>query len=96
VASEELDAEAMLDVGLLDHLVLPGQLDKTAEGLALHIAGLAPLAVRAMKTLIHQVASGTLDPVHARQLVENCAKSEDLQEGFAAQREKRKPRFSGR
>ena len=96
VASEELDAEAMLDVGLLDHLVLPGQLDKTAEELALHIAGLAPLAVRAMKTLIHQVASGTLDPVHARQLVENCAKSEDLQEGFAAQREKRKPRFSGR
>ncbi|MEJ2531610.1 MAG: enoyl-CoA hydratase-related protein [Halioglobus sp.] len=96
VASEELDAEAMLDVGLLDHLVLPGQLDQTAEELALHIAGLAPLAVRAMKTLIHQVASGTLDPVHARQLVNNCTESEDLKEGFAAQREKRKPRFSGR
>lgn len=96
VASEELDAEAMLDVGLLDHLVLPVQLEKTAEELAHHIAGLAPLSVRAMKTLIHQVASGTLDPVQTRQLVDACADSEDLQEGFAAQREKRKPRFSGR
>ena len=96
VASEELDAEAMLNIGLLDHLVLPGQLEKTAEELAHHIASLAPLAVRAMKSLIHQVASGTLDPVNARQLVDACAESEDLQEGFAAQREKRKPRFSGR
>ena len=96
VASEELDAEAMLDIGLLDHLVLPAQLDKTAEELANHIAGLAPLAVRAMKSLIHQLSSGTLDPGHARQLVNDCVESEDLQEGFAAQREKRKPRFSGR
>lgn len=96
VASEELDAEAMLEVGLLDHLVLPGQLEKTAEEMAQHIAGLAPLAVRAMKSLIQQAASGGFDPQLARQLVDSCAESEDLQEGFAAQREKRKPRFSGR
>ena len=96
VASEELDSEAMLEVGLLDHVVLPVQLEKTVEDLAHHIAGLAPLAVRAMKTLIHQVAAGDVDPDHARRLVEACAQSEDQQEGFAAQREKRKPRFSGR
>lgn len=96
VASEELDAETMLEVGLLDHLVLPGQLEKTAEEMAQHIAGLAPLSVRAMKSLIQQAASGGFDPQLARRLVESCAKSQDLQEGFAAQREKRKPRFSGR
>ena len=96
VASEELDAEAMLEVGLLDHLVLPGQLENTAEQMAQHIAGLAPLAVRAMKSLIQQAVSGGFDPQLARRLVDSCAESEDLQEGFAAQREKRKPRFSGR
>jgi enoyl-CoA hydratase/carnithine racemase len=31
----------------------------------------------------------------ARELSDRCSSSEDLQEGFAAQREKRQPRFQG-
>jgi enoyl-CoA hydratase/carnithine racemase len=95
VASEEFDADAMLEVGFLDHLVLQSQLEQTVQDLANHIAELAPLAVRAMKAILQQAASGGIDVDAARALADRCASSEDLQEGFAAQRERRQPRFKG-
>ena len=61
-----------------------------------HIAGLAPLSVRAMKQIIQQAAGGGIDYEKAQSLADRCSDSEDLQEGFAAQREKRAPRFMGR
>ena len=95
VASEEFSAEEMLNIGFLDHLVLPGQLGESTEKLAQHIAGLAPLAVQAMKHLLQQAASGAIDNDVARELSRVCLESTDLQEGFAATREKRAPRFKG-
>lgn len=95
VASEQFDAQAMLDVGFLDHLVLPAQRQQTTDDLAHHIAGLAPLAVKSMKKILQQAAAGGIDMNSARELSDMCLGSEDLQEGFAAQREKRKPRFQG-
>jgi enoyl-CoA hydratase/carnithine racemase len=95
VASEEFDAEAMFEVGFLDHLVLPAQLESKTEAMAQHIAGLAPLAVRAMKQILQQAAEGAIDGEAADQLARICLESEDLQEGFQAKREKRAPRFKG-
>jgi len=95
VASEEFDAEQMLEIGFLDHLVLPGQLDDRTDELAQHIAGLAPLAVRAMKAILQQSAAGSINPEVAGELSRQCLESEDLQEGFAAKREKRAARFKG-
>lgn len=95
VASEEFDADAMLEIGFLDHLVLPAQLEETTQSLAQHIADLAPLAVRAMKEILQQAAGDGINLEQALVLSKQCSESEDLQEGFAAQREKRKPRFKG-
>ena len=94
VASEQFDAEAMLEIGFLDHLVMPAQRQEATDDLAGHIAGLA-LAVRSMKAILQQAASGGIDEVSAGKLSAICLESEDLQEGFAAQREKRKPLFKG-
>ncbi|KZX55018.1 3-hydroxybutyryl-CoA dehydratase [Halioglobus sp. HI00S01] len=95
VASETFTAAQMLDVGFLDHLVTSeGRAEKTSA-LAEHIAGLAPLAVRAMKDILQQAAGQGIDPEAANVLSHLCLESDDLQEGFAAQREKRKPVFSG-
>ncbi len=96
VASEEFDAQAMLNIEFLDHLVLPARLEKTTGDLAQHISGLAPLAVRSMKKILQQAAAGGIDLEEAKRLSELCLDSEDLQEGFAAQKEKRQPRFKGR
>lgn len=95
VAAEEFDAEAMLAIGFLDQLVLPSQIEAEVEEMANRIAGLAPLAVRAMKRILQQVADGALDADAAAELAQECLDSEDLQEGFAAMREKREARFKG-
>lgn len=95
VASEEFPANTLLGVGFLDHLVLPQNLDAFATDFAQHIAGLAPLAVQSMKSILRQSAMGDIDPDVARELSTRCLASQDLQEGLAAKREKRSPRFEG-
>jgi enoyl-CoA hydratase/carnithine racemase len=95
VAAEEFDSNDMVRIGFLDNLVAPQALDEVAQRFAQRIAGLAPLAVQAMKRILRQVASGATDPHLARDLSSMCLQSKDLQEGFAAKREKRNPRFEG-
>lgn len=96
IAAEEFDADAMLRIGFLDHLVAPPDLDKFVQDYAQRVAGLAPLAVRSMKRLLRQASSGTVDPSLALELSTLCLKSNDLQEGFAAKLQKRSPVFEGR
>jgi enoyl-CoA hydratase/carnithine racemase len=95
LAAEEFDARAMFEIGFLDYLVLPGKFAASTQELAQNIAGLAPLAVRSMKSILAQVLNGTADEEQVRELTEMCANSADFREGLAAQREKRPPRFSG-
>jgi enoyl-CoA hydratase/carnithine racemase len=95
VAAEQFDAEDMLHVDFLDHLVLPAQLQTFTDAFAADIAELAPLSVRAMKELVQQAAANGIDPARAAELARLCADSDDIREGLAAQGEKRKPRFSG-
>jgi enoyl-CoA hydratase/carnithine racemase len=96
VAAEEFDAHSMLRIGFLDHLVEREDLDEFTQLFAQRIAALAPMAVQAMKRILRQAASGTVDVDEARKLSTLCLDSADLQEGFAARREKRSPLFEGR
>lgn len=95
VASEEFDAEQLLHIGFLDHLVSREQLAAKTDELTAHIAGLAPLAVRAMKSLLQEAAEVTIDSERAAELARLCLESNDLREGFAAKAEKREPQFNG-
>ena len=95
VASETFDAEALLEIGFLDHLLLPSQLEEETQKLSNHIAELAPLALRSMKEILMQVSTGETNPGRAAELAVLCSSSADLQEGLLAQKERRKPRFSG-
>jgi enoyl-CoA hydratase/carnithine racemase len=95
VANEELGADELRDLGFFDQVVDPDRLEEAAGALARRIAGLAPLAVQAMKRTLIGIASGTLDEERARADVEACMRSSDLQEGLRAQREGEEPRFAG-
>lgn len=96
VASEEFDSKSLLDIGFLDHLVSPQELDGFVREYSQHIADLAPLSVQSMKQILRQAAAGAIDPGLAGALSTRCLESNDLQEGFAAKREKRNPIFEGR
>ncbi|MFK7831236.1 MAG: enoyl-CoA hydratase/isomerase family protein [Congregibacter sp.] len=95
LAAETLSAEELQRLGFYDYLVPAENLDERTAELAQHLAGLAPLATRAMKELIMQAAGEGIDPSRAAELSKLCDESDDLQEGFAAQREKRGARFGG-
>lgn len=95
VAAETFSADEMLRVGLLDHLVMPAQFEETVKSYAEHLAGLAPLAVTSMKQIIQQAGRPDYNEQEVMHLSKTCAESADLEEGFAAIAEKRKPVFRG-
>ncbi len=96
VAGETLPAQEMHRLGFLDYLVQRSELEARCDELAQQIAGLAPLAVQAMKYLVDQTANGTLNEAEATALRQTTLDSQDLQEGLLAQSEKRRPVFQGR
>ncbi len=96
VAAEEFDTATLLATRFLHRAVPREALESTARSRATELAALAPLAVRTMKQLLGNIARGELDPAAAEQAIASCATSDDLQEGLAAQRERRPPRFEGR
>jgi enoyl-CoA hydratase/carnithine racemase len=95
VGAEELDATEMLRVGFLHRVVAREELEAVTGQLVERIAGLGPLAVRAMKQALHSSTTGDDDGA-VRTLIEACSRSEDFVEGVAAMREGRPPRFLGR
>lgn len=95
VAAETFSADEMLQVGILDHLVMPAQFNEAVNDFASRIAGLAPLSVRAMKKVIQQAGSGNINWSEAAALSDQCSGSADLKEGFVALAEKRPPVFRG-
>lgn len=96
VASEEFNAEQLMDIGYLTELTDRDEISNKVNALAERIAGYAPLAVNAMKLICNDVASGHLDHQQAQQIIQHCNDSDDLQEGLRAQREKRVAEFKGR
>ncbi len=95
VGSEEFDALTLQEIGFLDQVVSRADLPLVTQALAEHIAGLAPLAVQSMKRILRQMVWTGVDESEAADLVRQCLESSDLQEGFAAQREKRPAAFRG-
>lgn len=94
MAAEEFDATSMQEIGFLDRLVPAEELERVVQAFAENIAELGPLAVQSMKRILGQAAGGGIDFSAAAELSARSLESADLQEGLAAQREKRKPRFN--
>ncbi|TNE77507.1 MAG: enoyl-CoA hydratase/isomerase family protein [Gammaproteobacteria bacterium] len=96
IASEVLEAETLLRVGFLTHLVLQDELEAEAEKLVESLLPLSPLTVSTMKQLCDQMADDNLDLAKALNQIERCHTSGDLKEGLQARREGRDPLFSSR
>ncbi|HNZ90534.1 MAG TPA: enoyl-CoA hydratase/isomerase family protein [Acidovorax sp.] len=93
---ERLNALEMKACGFLTHLVDPDVLQVTVQGLVDTLGAMAPLPLFGMKKHLNLIARGLHNPEAIAQEVLRTVQSEDLQEGGAAWREKRKPVFKGR
>lgn len=94
--SEDFSDEMLLRVGYLDWLVERAEFKAKVDETASRLAGLAPLSMRNMKRAIEQFAQAEPDISAIRDGIRECATSEDLREGLAALKEKRRPAFKAR
>ena len=95
---ETIDARRAYEVGYVNRVVAPGELDATALELARRIAANAPLPSRMLKRFVGEVlAKGPTERAGiARAQVEEVNASADWEEGRTAFFEKRAPVFQGR
>lgn len=94
--ADKFSAQEMLDCGFLDRLVPPDALDAQVEQLTATLAGMAPLALLAMKKHLNRIACGTLDAADFARDLARADASEDLREGQLAWQQRRAPSFRGR
>ena len=94
--AETVDAEDLLAMGYLDHLVSAADLDTAVQRIADALSAGAPLALRGMKQSLNELARGEVHLATLRDREALCASSDDLQEGRLAVAQKRAARFIGR
>ena len=93
--AETVSAQDLLQLGYLDQLVEPDNLDAAVEGLAQSLLAGAPLALQGMKLSLNEVSRGLWQSDSIRQRVAQCASSDDLAEGLAAFAQRRTAQFKG-
>lgn len=94
----KIEAAEALELGLVNRVVVPEDLDKTAAGLAAELAKGPPLALTAIKTAVRESSRGGIDEALAREKAGqiNLLASQDLMEGVMAWAQHRDPEFKGK
>lgn len=92
------DATEARNMGLVNRIVSPQELESYVKDYAETIAGNAPLTVDAIKFIVGEADKdeSQRDMKRCDDLVTQCFRSADYQEGRVAFMEKRKPSFKGR
>jgi enoyl-CoA hydratase len=94
----KVPAKRAYDVGFVNRLVPNGQHEAEALTMAEQLLDSAPMVIGTLKRLVSQVLPpGPIEHmVMTAQMMTAVKNSQDLQEGIAAWKEKRRPRFKGK
>jgi enoyl-CoA hydratase len=94
---DEVSAERMYEVGLVNKLTQPGKQLGVALEYAHRLAANAPMVVQVLREFVgHIIPEGPSElAAHGRLAIGRVRQSDDAKEGIAAFKEKRKPRFKG-
>lgn len=100
ISGELLDAARALEVGLVNRVVEPDELDEETSRFVGAIVANAPLSVWASKLACNVLADAVPLPSQAQAVLDAASRrvwaSEDAREGPAAFKERRAPEFRGR
>jgi len=96
-----VDADRAYDMGLVNRVVEPDELEEAALAVATEIGANSPLSLAGNKRILRTLREmpGRLPDDVERELVElreSCFRTEDFREGIAAFAEKRRPVWKGR
>lgn len=92
-----LSGEQAAAIGLANRAVAAGEVLPAARALAAEFAAAAPLAVRGVKRALRRSESARLEDQLGFEAEEQaaCFETRDVQEGLAAARDRRPPKFEG-
>ena len=98
LSGDMIDAKTARDLGLVNHVYTPEELETKTMEMANKIAEKAPIALQMAKEAVKLASRSNLDEGLRREvdLFAICFSTEDKQEGVSAFLEKRKPVFKGK
>ena len=95
MSGQQMQAPRVLELGLVDELTTPGELERMTHEFAHLIAGRAQFSVRSAKTIVGRVLAGQVaDDELTTRLRNSSFDTEDYAEGVAAFLGKRAPEFT--
>jgi len=98
LTNRRLSAQEALEWGIINQVVADGEVLETAHALARDLANGPTLAFGAVKNLLHESMSSSLETqmeLEARTTIADMTRTDDGREGIQAFLQKRAPEFRG-